>query len=43
MNLITDCKFITFWRIAEGLGMSFPECTQILYDKLGKNFKSMDE
>ncbi|MBR1776547.1 hypothetical protein IJ750_05700 [bacterium] len=42
-NFMIGCKFITIRRIAEGLGMTFPEFVQILYDKLVKDFKLINE
>ena len=38
-----DCKFITFWKIAEALGMKPSEFVKLLEEKLGKNFKLIDE
>jgi transcriptional regulator with XRE-family HTH domain len=38
-----DCKFITLWKIAEALGMKPSEFVKQLEDKLGKDFKLIDE
>lgn len=42
-NAVTDCKFITLWRIAEALDMSFSELATCIENNLDKNFKLMDE
>ncbi len=42
-NGIVDCKFITFWKIAEALGVKPSEFVKLLEDKLGKDFKLIDE
>ena len=38
-----DCKFITLWKIAEALGMKPSEFVKLLENKLGNNFKLIDE
>jgi len=42
-NGVVDCKFITFWKIAEALGIKPSELVKILEDKLGEDFKLIDE
>ena len=42
-NAKVDCKFITLWKIAEALGMKPSEFVKQLEDKLGKDFKLIDE
>ena len=42
-NAVTDCKFITVWRIAEALSLNFDDFAKILCEKLGDDFKLMDE
>jgi len=42
-NGVVDCKFITFWKIAEALGVKPSEFVKLLEDKLGKDFKLIDE
>ncbi len=37
-----DCKFVTFWRIAEALNLKPSELTKIVEDKLGEDFHLMD-
>lgn len=38
-----DPKVSTFWRIAEALGLKFSELSRMLEDKLGEDFKLIDE
>jgi len=38
-----ECKFVTVWKVAEALNMKPSELIQIIEQKLGKNFKLMDE
>lgn len=38
-----DCKFITLWKIVESMGLKFSEFAKLLEDKLGEDFKFMDE
>ena len=36
---IIDCKFITLWKILEGLNIDPVEFVSLFIEKLGKNFK----
>lgn len=38
-----DCKFVTFWKIAEALGVKPSEFVKILEDILGDDFTLIDE
>lgn len=38
-----DCKFITFWKISEALGMKPSEFIKLLEKELGSDFKLIDE
>lgn len=38
-----DCKFITLWKIVEASGLKFSEFAKLLEEKLGDDFKLMDE
>ena len=42
-NAITDCKFITLWKISEALNMKFSELALRIEENLEENFKLMDE
>lgn len=42
-NAVIDCKFITLWRILEGLNINFSDFAIYLEKQLGKDFKLMDE
>ena len=42
-NAITDCKFVTLWRISAALGMNFSELASCIEDNLDEKFKLMDE
>ncbi len=42
-NAVTDCKFITLWRISEALGIKLSDLVIEIEKKLGDNFKFMDE
>lgn len=39
----TDCKLVTLWEIAEALGIPLSELILALENKLGKDFKLIDE
>lgn len=38
-----ECKFATLWKIAEALDMKTSDFVKIIEDKLGKDFKLIDE
>lgn len=38
-----DCKFVTFWKIAEALGLKPSEFVKLLEAELGDDFKLIDE
>lgn len=38
-----ECKVITLWRISEALGIKFSDLAKLLEEKLGDDFKLMDE
>ena len=38
-----DCKLISFWKVAEGLGMKPSELLSIIEKELGDDFKLIDE
>ncbi len=38
-----DTQFSTIWKISEALNISFSEFASILENKLGKDFKFIDE
>lgn len=38
-----DCKFVTFWKIAEALGLKPSEFVKILEQELGEDFTLIDE
>lgn len=38
-----DCKLISFWKVAEGLGMKPSELLAIIEKELGDDFKLIDE
>lgn len=40
---INGCNLATAWRIAEATGVKFSEFAKRLEEKLGDNFKLMDE
>ena len=40
---INSCSLITAWRIAEAAGVKFSDFAKQLEDKLGDDFKLMDE
>lgn len=40
---LIDCKFITLWKILEALGIDCVEFITLLKEKLGDDFKFMDE
>ncbi len=40
---VTNCKFVTFWKIAEALGIKPSEFVKILEEELGDNFTLIDE
>lgn len=42
-NAVTDCKFITLWKISEALNMNFSELAKCVENNLDNNFKLMDE
>lgn len=42
-NAVTDCKFITLWKISEALNIKFSELAIYLENKIEKDFKLMDE
>ncbi len=42
-ELKTDCKLVTLWKIAEALGIPLSELILALENKLGKDFKLIDE
>jgi hypothetical protein len=42
-NGVVDAKFITLWKISEGLGLKFSEFCKLLEDELGDDFKLIDE
>ena len=42
-NVVIDCKFITLWKIAEALNISFSELAQCIEKNLKKDFKLIDE
>ena len=42
-NAVTDCKFITLWKIAEALNIKFSELAIYIENKIEKDFKLMDE
>ena len=42
-NGISNCKFITIWRISEALGLKCSDFVRLLEQELGDDFKLMDE
>lgn len=42
-NGVVDCKFITLWKISEALGLKPHEFVKLLEEKLGADFKLIDE
>ena len=42
-NGIVDCKFMTFWKIAEALDIKPSELLKQIENELGKNFKLIEE
>ena len=42
-NSLIDCKFVTFWKIAEALGLKPSEFVKLLEEELGDDFKLIDE
>lgn len=42
-NGIVDSQISTLWKIVEALGIDFPEFARLLKEKLGDDFKFMDE
>ncbi len=38
-----ECKVITLWKISEALGIKFSDFAKALEEKLGEDFKLMDE
>ena len=42
-NAVTDCKFITLWRIAEALNIKFSDLALCIEQNLDSDFKLMDE
>lgn len=40
---IVGCRLITAWKFCEASGIKFSEFAKILEDKLGKDFKLIDE
>lgn len=38
-----ECKVVTLWKISEALGIKFSDFARLLEDKLGDDFKLMDE
>ena len=40
---IIDCKFITLWKIIEALDIDFIDFARLFKEKLGDDFKLMDE
>lgn len=42
-NAQVDVKIITLWKISESLGLKFSEFSKIVEEKLGKDFKLIDE
>ena len=42
-NGIVSCKFVTVWKISEALNMKCSELVKILEEKLGDDFKLIDE
>lgn len=39
----TNCKFVTIWTISEAIGMKCSDLIKILEDKLGDDFKLIDD
>lgn len=39
----TNCKLITIWLISEAMGIKCSECIKMLEDKLGNDFKLLDD
>ena len=42
-NCVVDCKLISFWKVAEGLGMKPSELLALIEKELGDDFKLIDE
>ncbi len=42
-NCIVDCKFITVWKISEAMGLKLSDFVKILEEKLGDDFKIIEE
>lgn len=40
---LIECKFVTLWRIAEALNLKLSELIKMIEDKLGEDFKLIDE
>ncbi len=39
----SNCKLITLWLISEAMGIKCSDCIKMLEDKLGEDFKLIDE
>lgn len=42
-NALIDSKFITIWKIVEATGLKFSDFAKMFEEKLGNDFKLMDE
>lgn len=42
-NGLVDCQTTTLWKIVEANGIKFSDFAKLLEDRLGKDFKLMDE
>lgn len=40
---LIECKFVTLWKIAEALDMKLSELIKEIEDRVGEDFKLMDE
>ena len=42
-NAKIDCKVVTLWKISEALNMKFSDLIKLIEEKLGDDFKLIDE
>ena len=42
-NGVLGCRMLTAWKIAEGMNIKLSDLVKLLEEKLGKDFKLMDE